>query len=578
MERHLLNEKEFLVLNYFIKNESRLSKDKDRIQKHFYTYPGKIEKELNGEISRVHAKEVCEKFRKMLILSLEEKTVSRKASGKKYYTINPDFEAFKKIIRLILDNANTDKVVEIFANHYIQSYIDRDLITKVLFENGVIFPRKLDISSWEKTEAKELFDDILKNKWVKLDIPHNEILRSGKSIKEYVKEMPDSDLISFELYMKRKIKEIYHNEETLSQMISFMGGSQRDLELVYAGRSNLNQTISDLEGSKKNQFYPVELTIDFPFLNISEESSFEEYIDEVEELNKQLFDKFQSLRKCYSAIKDHYIKWQEDYVIIPLLLLITASPRALDEFLNGNWKIDQFNLCENSSLGSFEPIIENLLFLTLGDLTSTYWYPKNSIINSFNIHPLIETIDGDKRSELLSLGIEGETKIIYFDRQYSITITPEGKTIAKSRVFSDRGITYSNRIIKNINGFVEKISNYSEIIEYLKDIERPVSRILANNFSSFCKNLLKYYDNSKEIPYYLEYMIKNEIRRTLLSEDWSELLLIGFGELSEDSRKKLDIHITIIKDPISKPDSILYSRIQTGKAILQDVFDKALSI
>ena len=204
MEDFKLTEKELLVLNYFIDNESKVILERNPIEEHFYVYPGKIETELGSKISRVYAKEVCEKYATMGILLKSGTDPSKKESEKSYYFMNHDLIAFKKVVRLILVNLDKEMAVERLGSAYFQSKIDEKLVKKVLFERGVVLARKLEISNWEELEAKKLFNEF----------PRTISISMGESIDK----LPDSDIISFDVYMQRKLERLDSEEKIISVM------------------------------------------------------------------------------------------------------------------------------------------------------------------------------------------------------------------------------------------------------------------------------------------------------------------------------------------------------------------------
>lgn len=528
MDDFKLTEKELKVLDYFIDNESRVILERKPIEEHFNTYPGKIETELGNEISRVYAKEVLERYNLIGVLSKSGTDSSKKQSEKSYYFLNNDLMAFKKIVRLVLENLDMKSAVKRLGCAYFQSKIDEKLVKKVLFERGVVLSRKLDISNWEELEATKLFKEIPRTIHI--------------SMEESVDNLPDSDIISFDAYMQRKLERLDSKEKIISK------------------------------------FYPFELWVNLPVLDTSGGRTVEGYVGKLEELNKKLLESCPDLKKCLSGIEEHYNKWQEENLIKPVLILIKTSPSALGEFLYGNWTLRANELCEDYLTGPFEGIMEKLLFLTISDLALTGSYPKNNLINDAEIRPIIKKITGEDKDVLLSCTYDGRSKIIYFDTRFLIVSDIENKE-SEMRLpwtFIDRGHTYSPGILRELNDFVQGIKNFSEIVDYLKDKEKPISRILSNYFSTASKNLIKYCNPSEKIPSALETMLKFEMFEALIKEDWNDLSVSGLEELSDLSKKELEQHSKLID--ASKPEfsfTNTFFRIKIGQTILKDVFRNA---
>jgi hypothetical protein len=513
-----LTEKELMVLNYFIDNESKILLEKNPIDKHFIIYPGKIETELGGKISRVYAKEVCEKFIIMGILSKSETDSPKKDSGKSYYLMNHDLITFKKIVRLILENLERETVVERFGQAYFQSKIDEKLVKKVLFERGVILLRRLEISNWQELEGKQLFNEF----------PRTISIMRGQSIDD----LPDSDIISFDVYMQRKLERLEPEENILNQLKTY------------------------------NQFYPFWISIDLPVLDESCGRTIEEYIGKIEELNEKLFTSCPSLKKYLSGIEEHYNIWQEKNLISPILILIKISPSALGEFLYGNWTLGEKSYCMNYLTGHFERIMTKLLFLTISDLALTGSYPKNELVNGVHIRPKVTKINGNEEDKLLSCNFDRYLEI-YFD-----TCTSEISSDRKWPFASviDRGYTYTSDILRKYSDFVENIKNFSEILNYLKNKEKPISRIFYKHLPILSRNLLTYCNPLENIPIALEKILKYDIFEVLTKVDWNELLYTCPEELSDKSIKLLE--------DLKRLDDIYY-RIEKGQNILKDVVKNA---
>jgi hypothetical protein len=267
-------------------------------------------------------------------------------------------------------------------------------------------------------------------------------------------------------------------------------------------------------------------------------------------------------------------------LVTPILLLIKSSPSALGEFVCGKWELGENKLCEGILTGSFEPVMKKLLFLAIGDLGSSGLYPKNELIDETTIFSKIRKVDGTEENELMSVTFN-KYKEMYFTRSFSVGSLYGDNNAPKRSPFSyyDQGITYQDDILKRLLDISESIADFPKILAYLKNTEKPVCKILYNHFNPEIKNLTKYINLESEIPESLELMLKNSIRDVLLEENWSELLFIGYDELSETSKEKLTSYLKILQNNKSKETdfSVIWSRIDLGRYILKDVFGKALS-
>ena len=269
-------------------------------------------------------------------------------------------------------------------------------------------------------------------------------------------------------------------------------------------------------------------------------------------------------------VSEHYNKWQENNLILPILILIKTSPNALGEFLNGDWVPRDDKFCQDNLIGPYESILDKLLFLTIGDLSTVRSYPKNDMINRVSIRPQVLKLNGDEDEELLECTYDGNLKNIYFDTRFSIRPNDPGNW-----KIVDRGHSYSPDILEQLNNIIQHISDFSVILNYLKDSEKPVSRILSKYLSIETKNLIKYCDLSENIPINFQIKLKYEIMEALVNEDWSELLTFGYNELSSRSKKELDKHLKIIESHDRLKIFVALFRIELGQAILKDVFKNA---
>ena len=534
MDNLKLTEKELLVLNYFIDYENESMFDENTIESNFKTYPGKIENDLDRKISRVHAKVVCDKFIEMNIILERKEKSSRKKIEKNYYSINSDLSAFKKIVQLILDNMDIKSVVKRFGCAFFQSRIDNKLVINVLYEKGGVLARRLDISNWEDVEAKILYEYRLKIP-ILISIPPSE--NSGESISKFISEMPDSDIVSFDIYMQRKFERL------------------------------------DIKEEITNQFYPLELYLNLPIFDLHDGRKIEEYMMELKDLNEELFEKYPCLKYNFSAISEHYNEWQEQNLIAPFLILIKTSPNALGEFLNGNWDPSGHNFCQDYFIGPFENILEKLLFLTIGDLSTTRSYPENNLIDNTHIRPKVKKINGEEDDELLACTYDGNLRMIYFDTQFSVESNEKS---GGKWSFIDRGHTYSPDILKKLDSSIQ-VKDYSILLNYFQNTENPVSQILSNHLSTETKNLLKYCDSSKNIPDALEAKLKSEIMEALINEDWDGLLDFSFNEISDRSKKELYGHLELIESIDISKDIATFSRIALSQTIFKDVLKDAFA-
>ncbi len=543
MNCYKLTEKELLVLDYFIENESKMFENGGD-DKHFYSYPARLEREINGEISRVHAKEVCEKYEEMGIFAFELKRPPRQRSDTKYFHINPGFETFGKIVQIFLENFDLKVIIDKMSQGYFQNNISEELLEYVFTERKVFFPRYLDICNWETSEAKNLLETYLHTNVFNISPPQlSKKLKMDATVDERMAALPDFDIQSFELYMKRKLERM------------------------------------DLKNEPISQFYPIRIKINFPYIE-NFEKGIKVHVEILARLNQEQFEQYPTLINLLSAFEDHYRRWQEENLTLPLLSLLKASPSALGKFLNGEWELGKNKICEEKLSGSFSPVMDKLIFLALGDLASSETFPINDFIESTHIRSEVQQLDRTEKDELLSFNLK-DSKVIYFDRCFGIGRSLNGDNVEKSFVsFYDQGISYSWDVLNRLNEVEDGITNFSALVIFLKDANGSVCKLLYRHFSYELKNYLKYCDPSK-VPSKLETHLKLELKHALVHEEWFELLYGDFEEFSKPVQEKLKNDFKMIQSfqRSSSSDIIIFTiRIDIANYILKDVMPSAFGL
>jgi len=538
-----LTEKELLVLEHFIENESKML-ETGANDKHFYSYPAQLERELNGEISRVHAKEVCEKYEEMEIFAFELKRPPRQRHDTKYFHINPGFETFGKIVRIFLENFDLKYNINKSSLGYFQKNISEKLLEYVFTERKVFFPRYLDICNWETSEAKNLLETYLHTNKFYISRPQlSNNLKADATYDERLAALPDFDIQSFELYMKRKLERM------------------------------------DLENEPISQFYPIRIKINFPYIE-NFKKGMKVHVGTLAHLNQEKFKQYLSLNNSWSAFEDHYSRWQEENLTLPLLSLLKASPSALGKFLYGEWDLGDNEICEGKLSGRFSPMMDKLIFLALGDMASSETFPINDFIDSAYIRPDVQLLDRNEKRELLSFNLKN-SKVIYFDRIFWIEQSRDNNKVEKFPwSFYDQGISYPADVLEGLNKIEDGITNFSVLVASLKDANSSVCKFLYQHFSHELKNHLKYCDPSN-VPSKLETHVKLELKHALVQEKWLELLYSDLEEFSKPVQEELKTYFEIIQSCYrhNSPDSLIITwRIHLANYILKYVMPSAFGL
>jgi hypothetical protein len=543
MHTYKLTEKELLIIDHFVENESK-QLDIGQNEGHFFSYPAQIERELNGKISRVHAKEICKKYEEMEILTFEKRRPPRQKDDTKYFFIKPGLETFSKIVRVYLENFDIKLVFKKFSQKYFKVNINEELLEHIFSKKLVVFPRFLDISKWEASEAQALLEAYHHTHTFSFNNLHYRLLKENKTVDDLLAELPDSDIRSFELYMKRKLERM------------------------------------DLQKEPESQFYPIKIKINFPYIASSKDNK-KSNLEYLSNFNKETFEKYPVLKTAWSAFEDHYNRWQRESLSLPLLSLLNSSPSVLGEFLYGEWKLSENSICEGNLTGSFESEMRNYVFLALKDLTSLGDdnYPEIDCVYSVNIRPDVQLLDGKERQELLSYNTR-DYKVIYFD--FSMTFTSRDEGFKRLGVtFYDRGISYSRDVLMRLNSLIDSIKNFEALIDFLKDVNNPISTVLSNHLSYELKNYLKYCDPSK-VPSRLKTLLSEELKHAFVREDWAEVVYNGFKSLPQSSQLELknysELYFELVRNgetSLLDNTSLIITKIETAGVILKGMAPSA---
>lgn len=157
-----LSEKEWLVLNYFIKNESKViqkrgkKKDSAESPQPFLVYPAKIESDLSGNVSRVTAGKTCKKLLKMGILNAKDNYTGSKGGKSEHYFLKSDLRTIRVLLQLITDEYSLPGRINILSNQYFMYYINESLVKEVLSDKNVALSRHISLLEWNEKEIDKI--------------------------------------------------------------------------------------------------------------------------------------------------------------------------------------------------------------------------------------------------------------------------------------------------------------------------------------------------------------------------------------------------------------------------------------
>ena len=567
-----LSEKEWIVLKYFIENESQTiqkwlstKKRKSESQQHFITYPSKIESDL-GNITRPTAGKACNKFLEMGLFNSKKKRPNFKGGETDHYYLKSDLQIIRKLVQLIMEMDDSYEIIQIIGNHYFMYNINESLVKEVLYEKQVQISRRLSFFEWNIKEAKMIFDDYVKlfNKETNdSKITFDKEVR--RTINDFEEEHNDCEKIEL-----KRFYNFYKN---------FFKNSDDDFDVVkhYVTdkfRDSNNLLLSDNITTAMNR---LSFSIDLLVFN---KNISNEHILEIKKLNADLFEKIPNLQNCHSGFENHYKQFQYKNLILPLLSIIQASPKALNEFINGNW--DSFNVNFDFNNNMECEFISKLSLIAIKDILNTFQVPKNSIVESAYSGKLPPNAPS---SEYIT-----ESLILSLKHLYEISLN------LKFIISSDHAVDSSIEVINSVN-ISPKVSFYlltvndiidaKNLIIKLKDEDDPLYAHIRSKLSNPMQNLILYYDTEITPSVEFQKTIVDDLNYALLRGDlYAENIfsnIISSKEIDEILIKNVD---SFNKDDFFKSDiiSMVFERdkyyliriIEEGRYLLEKAFPEEI--
>lgn len=228
-----------------------------------------------------------------------------------------------------------------------------------------------------------------------------------------------------------------------------------------------------------------------------------EYLKLVKQFNQETFNDNSLLNHKISGIADHYNRFQKNKWIIPLLSLMQASPKALEEFVYGDWKIKDSYSCVFSREGSsrFEYPFFRILFSAISDIALAPNIKNNNILFVDFRSPSRK--GSDKSNWLLQIGIQSGMTVD-FDGGFSkenefMESENKGKiTCSDERYYwTKTWVDYSTHYysLKSI-----EIIDFELLIQKLVSKRDVLCKFLFDRLPNYMKNILLCYDSSFDLP------------------------------------------------------------------------------
>jgi hypothetical protein len=132
----------------------------------------------------------------------------------------------------------------------------------------------------------------------------------------------------------------------------------------------------------------------------------EERMTAIESGNRETFARHPWLKRYQSGIGEHYLRFEYQHWILPILALIRASPAALEYFLFGDWK---------PYSGSLDYPLFTLMFTAVRDLALVRDVEHDPMVEMVRFHPehMASRDDGGCGSALLEIDLENGRTVCY---------------------------------------------------------------------------------------------------------------------------------------------------------------------
>lgn len=521
---YALTDKECIVLQYFIENESHLLEGHETClksaiiykckdgKKHFLAYPAKIEKDKKSHsitISKRWAGIICKSFYEKGILDFEEHRPPRQKNLTEYYYLNYDIESFKRIFRYIMANSDYRMMHYFLSLKFFQDNLNELFIKNILHEKKVEMRRSIDVWDWEPSEARSLF-----------------------------KHLSQNQNSSFEEYILLMFRERYFQDKNIS-------------------------------------LFPPTICFHLPVLT---EDNSNEQIKLIKQTNQETFNEHSLLEYKISGIIDHYNRLQKNMWIIPLLSLIQSSPKALEELLYGDWKInDSYDFVfSRKGSSSFEYPFFRILFAAVSDISVT------RKVENVNIESAVFRSKSQKYSDKSNWLLKISTKFginVYFDGGFSTyrnyTGSENGDIFEwpeESYYWAKAWIDYS---MYGMSLKFEDVLDFDALIRRILKLD-IIGKFLFSRLPNYIKNILLNYDAIMEKPDNFKKDIACELNRIMFSYNFIKEIEFRSLNLTEYTIRQIENVRKIEINECYPKESKIYSIYKINRLIIEDAYEKLI--
>ena len=209
----------------------------------------------------------------------------------------------------------------------------------------------------------------------------------------------------------------------------------------------------------------------------------------IESTNPEVFEQYPWLKWHSTGIWEHYLRFEYQHWILPILALIRASPAALEYFLFNDWKPHS---------GSLDYPLFTLMFTAVRDIALVRDVEHDPMVEMVRFHPghAVSINDSETGSALLEIDLENGRTVSYdgaftTDQRPSVTRDPVATRPDRETNYSFRSwVTISASGPEGVLFSPQDLSTALRFLRHLRDIRTLAARFILGKLSHRVQNLI----------------------------------------------------------------------------------------
>ncbi len=215
----------------------------------------------------------------------------------------------------------------------------------------------------------------------------------------------------------------------------------------------------------------------------------EQRMTAIEYGNREIFERNSWLKWHSTGIWEHYLRFEYQHYILPILALIRASPAALEYFLFGDWKPHS---------GSLDYPLFTLMFTAVRDLALVRDVEHDPMVEMVRFHPghAASRNDSETGSALLEIDLENGRTISY-DGAFTTDQRPPAirdpiatRPDREANYFFRSWVTISTSGPDGVLFTSEELTAALRFFRHLRDIRTLAARDILGRLSHRVQNII----------------------------------------------------------------------------------------